>query len=99
MAGDYARGVGCAQRRSAEGPGRWRVRGGGHGSGAKERTEGKPDLAAIVAGMGKTVELNAVLREMRALANPAARDGMARFGIDGRAALGLTVPQVRSIAR
>ncbi len=40
-----------------------------------------------------------ILREMRALANPAHREGMARFGIDATAALGLSVPQVRAIAR
>lgn len=36
---------------------------------------------------------------MRALANPANREGMVRFGIDASAALGLTVPQIRAIAR
>jgi len=40
-----------------------------------------------------------ILREMRALANPAAREGMARFGIDPSSALGLNVPTIRAIAR
>lgn len=40
-----------------------------------------------------------ILAELRALANPARLDGMARFGIDTTAALGLSVPQVRAIAR
>ncbi|HEX4135648.1 MAG TPA: DNA alkylation repair protein [Bryobacteraceae bacterium] len=39
-----------------------------------------------------------VLREMRALANPAALAGMARFGIDTSSALGLSVPTIRTIA-
>jgi 3-methyladenine DNA glycosylase AlkD len=40
-----------------------------------------------------------IIREMRSLANPAALDGMARFGIDASSALGLNVPAVRKIAR
>jgi 3-methyladenine DNA glycosylase AlkD len=36
---------------------------------------------------------------MRTLANPAARDGMARFGIEAGNVLGLSVPQIRLIAR
>jgi 3-methyladenine DNA glycosylase AlkD len=40
-----------------------------------------------------------IIREMRALANPANREGMSRFGIDASSALGLTVPQIRAIAR
>lgn len=36
---------------------------------------------------------------MRALADPANRAGMARFGIDASAALGLTIPQIRALAR
>jgi 3-methyladenine DNA glycosylase AlkD len=40
-----------------------------------------------------------ILREMRSLANPAALEGMARFGIDTSSALGLSVPTIRAIAR
>jgi 3-methyladenine DNA glycosylase AlkD len=40
-----------------------------------------------------------ILRELRALARPDALAGMARFGIDTRAALGLSVPEIRQIAR
>ena len=40
-----------------------------------------------------------VLKELRALARPDALAGMARFGVDTRAALGLSVPQIRQIAR
>jgi 3-methyladenine DNA glycosylase AlkD len=36
---------------------------------------------------------------MRAVAKPAALEGMARFGIDPRAALGLSVPVIRAMAR
>jgi 3-methyladenine DNA glycosylase AlkD len=36
---------------------------------------------------------------MRALANPSALEGMARFGIDTSSALGLNVPTIRAIAR
>jgi 3-methyladenine DNA glycosylase AlkD len=44
-------------------------------------------------------ELKAILREMRALANPARLEVMERFGIDAEGSLGLNVPQVRAIAR
>jgi len=40
-----------------------------------------------------------ILDEMHALANPRAREGMARFGIDATSALGLSTPQIRAIAR
>jgi 3-methyladenine DNA glycosylase AlkD len=40
-----------------------------------------------------------ILRAMRALAKPQNLAGMARFGIDTRAALGLSVPEIRKIAR
>ena len=40
-----------------------------------------------------------VLRELRALARPGDLEGMARFGIDVRARLGLHVPAIRIIAR
>lgn len=40
-----------------------------------------------------------ILREMRGLANPAAVEGMARFGVDTSSALGLSVPAIRGIAR
>ncbi|MDE3195194.1 MAG: DNA alkylation repair protein [Acidobacteriota bacterium] len=36
---------------------------------------------------------------MRALANPAAVEGMRRFGIDPQNALGLSVPRIRTIAK
>jgi 3-methyladenine DNA glycosylase AlkD len=36
---------------------------------------------------------------MRALANPAALESMARFGVDTSSALGLSVPTIRTIAR
>lgn len=40
-----------------------------------------------------------ILRELRVLARPSALAGMARFGIDTSAALGLSVPEIRKIAR
>jgi 3-methyladenine DNA glycosylase AlkD len=40
-----------------------------------------------------------ILRSMRALADPSRLDGMARFGIDTRAALGVTVTELRRLAR
>jgi 3-methyladenine DNA glycosylase AlkD len=40
-----------------------------------------------------------IIREMQALANPSALEGMARFGIDTTSALGLSVPTIRAIAR
>lgn len=40
-----------------------------------------------------------IVREMRALADPSALAGMARFGIDTSSALGLNVPTIRAIAR
>jgi len=40
-----------------------------------------------------------ILRELRALANPAALEGMARYGIDTSSALGLSVPTIRAIAK
>jgi 3-methyladenine DNA glycosylase AlkD len=47
-----------------------------------------------VNGAGKEI-----LREMRSLADPTRREGMARFGIDTSSALGLSVPAIRAIAR
>jgi 3-methyladenine DNA glycosylase AlkD len=44
-------------------------------------------------------EAREILREMRALANPAALEGMARFGIDTSSSLGLNTPTIRAIAR
>ena len=40
-----------------------------------------------------------ILHEMQAQANPATLEGMARFGINPAASLGLTTPQIRAIAR
>lgn len=40
-----------------------------------------------------------ILAELRALADPSAKEGMERFGIDASTALGLSVPQVRAVAR
>jgi 3-methyladenine DNA glycosylase AlkD len=40
-----------------------------------------------------------ILREMRALADPSRREGMARFGIETFSALGLSVPTIRALAR
>jgi 3-methyladenine DNA glycosylase AlkD len=40
-----------------------------------------------------------ILREMRSLADPSRLKGMARFGIDTSSALGLSVPELRTIAR
>jgi 3-methyladenine DNA glycosylase AlkD len=40
-----------------------------------------------------------ILRDMRALANPANLEGMARFGIDPSSAIGLGTPAIRAIAR
>jgi 3-methyladenine DNA glycosylase AlkD len=49
--------------------------------------------------MAESPQLKAILRDMRALADPAKRAGMERFGVNATAALGLNVPQVRAIAR
>ena len=49
--------------------------------------------------MAQSPELKAIIRDMRALADPAKTEGMEHFGIDATAALGLNVPQVRAIAR
>ena len=43
--------------------------------------------------------LDRILRELRANAHPENLPGMARFGIDTNNALGLTVPELRAIAR
>jgi 3-methyladenine DNA glycosylase AlkD len=48
-----------------------------------------PDLSA----------LSEILAEMRTLGNPAAREGMARFGVRAENVIGLRVPQIRLIAR
>ena len=45
------------------------------------------------------MQTDEILREMRILAKPAAREGMAHFGIDASSALGLNVPTVRAIAK
>jgi 3-methyladenine DNA glycosylase AlkD len=49
--------------------------------------------------MKPRLEIDEILSEMRALADPASLPGKARFGIDPSAALGLSVPQIRAIAR
>src|SRR6266851_7044828 len=43
--------------------------------------------------------LSEILSEMRTLGNPAAREGMAHFGIQAENVIGLSVPQIRLIAR
>jgi 3-methyladenine DNA glycosylase AlkD len=43
--------------------------------------------------------VEAILREMRAVGNPAARESMARFGIHAENVIGLNIPQIRRIAR
>jgi 3-methyladenine DNA glycosylase AlkD len=43
--------------------------------------------------------LKEILAEMRTFANPAAREGMARFGIQAESVIGLSTPQIRLIAR
>src|SRR6266540_1719231 len=40
-----------------------------------------------------------VLDELRALGDPAGREGMARFGINAERALGIRIPALRAIAR
>lgn len=44
-------------------------------------------------------EARAILAELRSLANPASRAGMARYGIDTERALGVSLPALRAIAR
>ncbi len=44
-------------------------------------------------------EAREILREMRALADPAALQGMARFGVDTSSSLGLNTPTIRAMAR
>ncbi|MDQ1470084.1 MAG: hypothetical protein QOJ99_1564 [Bryobacterales bacterium] len=43
--------------------------------------------------------LKEILAEMRTLANPAARESMTRFGIQAENVIGLSVPQIRLVAR
>jgi len=40
-----------------------------------------------------------ILEELRSLADPAGREGMARFGINAERALGIRVPKLRAIGR
>jgi 3-methyladenine DNA glycosylase AlkD len=40
-----------------------------------------------------------IVRELRSLADPAALESMARYGVDTSAALGLSVPAIRAVAR
>ncbi len=49
--------------------------------------------------MQSNCSLDEIVAEMRGLANPANVEGMARFGIETTSALGLSVPQIRAIAR
>lgn len=46
----------------------------------------------------KSVSLDSVLKELRALSNPKNVAGMARFGINPKSTLGVSVPQIREIA-
>ena len=43
--------------------------------------------------------MDEILREMRSMASPIALDGMERFGINVENRLGLSVPQIRAIAK
>jgi len=43
--------------------------------------------------------VNEIIREMRAIANPEALEGMRRFGINVENRLGLSVPQIRGIGK
>jgi 3-methyladenine DNA glycosylase AlkD len=45
------------------------------------------------------MEFEAVLAELRAMADPSAVDGMARFGIATDGTLGISVPKLRALAR
>jgi 3-methyladenine DNA glycosylase AlkD len=46
-----------------------------------------------------TLDASAVLRELRALRDPAAAEGMRRFGITGKKVLGVSVPELRKLAK
>jgi 3-methyladenine DNA glycosylase AlkD len=46
----------------------------------------------------ESASLDSVLRELRALSNPKNVAGMARFGINSKNTLGVSVPQIREIA-
>ena len=45
------------------------------------------------------VSVNSILRDLRALSNPKNLAGMARFGINPKNTLGVSVPQIREMAR
>src|SRR5579862_4803468 len=48
---------------------------------------------------GQRLVVEEILKELRALADPAAVAGMARFGIRSRNVLGVSVPRQRALAR
>lgn len=49
--------------------------------------------------MKERITCNAVLKQLRSVANPKAVEGMARFGIPTQNALGISVPALKKIAR
>lgn len=44
-------------------------------------------------------KVESIVEELKRLGNPKARDGMARFGIQTSSALGISIPQLRDLAR
>lgn len=46
-----------------------------------------------------TIQCNQILKQLKSLGNPAAADGMARYGINTEHAYGVSIPNLRKIAR
>jgi 3-methyladenine DNA glycosylase AlkD len=67
------------------------------GSAMPVRRPAQPDWPAYSSEVSRAA-VKEIIQEMRSLADPASLEGKARFGITTTTALGLSVPQLRSIA-
>ncbi len=59
----------------------------------------KSQKHALSAAEGSKVTAGEILKQLQSLRNPANIAGMARFGINPRHTLGVSIPQLRQIAR
>ena len=53
----------------------------------------------VMTGSDLTIQCNQILKQLKSLGNPAAAEGMARYGINTEHGYGVSIPNLRKIAR
>jgi 3-methyladenine DNA glycosylase AlkD len=53
----------------------------------------------VMTASDLTIQCNEILKQLKSLGNPAAAEGMARYGINTERAYGVSIPNLRKIAR